>query len=203
MSDQTESVLSGEPGDAPRVATVREAERATAEQPAPQMALAFDPAGGVAVVTEPADAHRRPRRDGIRGDARRTTEYIATRGTTPIEALHNVCRMKLPDAIDYLAKHMGCTKYQAGQFWQRCCELMLPYTAARLDTLPLADAAAATGGLAMAHFLAATAMGRELSASRSADGQSVDSHVTAEIGSQSEGGHVNDHVAALPPRGAD
>jgi hypothetical protein len=132
-----------------------------------QTALDWSPDGS-AVVTE-IDANRVARRrvqtrELLRSDARRTAEYLATRGTTPIEALHDLVKLGWRRAVRDLAKELGIPKERAMAIWQRAAEALLPYTAARFETLELGPQAA--GGVALGHFLAARAMSEALASER-------------------------------------
>jgi hypothetical protein len=126
-----------------------------------QAALAWD-AAGEPVVTVESTAPKRNWRRGreMRADARRTAEYLAERGPTPVEAIHDVAKMRWKVAIREISRHAKCSELEAMKMWLACANALLPYSAARLDTIELG--ANAAGGLALAHWLAANAMGDRL-----------------------------------------
>jgi hypothetical protein len=169
--------------------------------PPMQTALVFGADGSAMVTAEPASVRRRHHR-GIRDDARRTAEYIASRGATPAEQLHNIGRMQWRNAIAQITKATGCTRLEAFRLWVSINESLLPYTAARLATLELGEGAA--GGLALAHFLAASAMSERLAAGGpSLDRQSIDKVQTLDLAL--ENGPLPSDVTrpSLPPKGKD
>jgi hypothetical protein len=146
-------------------------------------------ADGQAVVTE-TDANRVARkrvqqRDLLRSDARRTAEYLATRGTTPIEAVHDLVKLGWRRAVRELTRELKIPPERAMAIWQRAAEALLPYTAARFETLEIG--ANAAGGLALGHFLAARAMSEALAADRD----------SPRVPSASRVGHTLDHAATM------
>ena len=165
-----------------------------------QTALTFGADGSAVITAEPASVRKRHHR-GIRDDARRAAEYVASRGTTPLEALHNVGRLDWRRAVSQIVKGTGCTKLEAFRLWVSINESLLPYTAARLNTLDLGDNAA--GGLAMAHFLAASVMSERLARSDSPDRESVDRSQVIDISSEKSGLPGDVTHAGLPPKGTD
>ena len=181
------------------------ATRAELTQPAPapaeslQAALVFGADGSAAVTLEPASQRRRHHR-GIRDDARRTAEYVASRGTTPIEALHNLGRLDWRKAVAQITKGTGCTRIEAFKLWVSINESLLPYTAARLNSLDLADGA--VGQLALAHFLAASAMSERLAVGESQDTKSIDHAQPIDLASESDG-LPSEVTRGLPPKGID
>lgn len=184
---------------------------------APQFGLALSADDPAAVRAEPADrSDRRQRRDGLRSDARRTVEYIASRGRTPIEALHDIVKLGWKDGTRQLAKELGIGRAEAFKLWLGVAEATLPYTAPRLDGLDLGAAlGAAAGGAGLAHFLAASALGAELARDRAAvpgvavrvshEGNTLD--VPDLLGNagpiDSPDVSANDTLSRLPPRGSD
>jgi hypothetical protein len=165
-----------------------------------QTALLFGADGSAVVTAEPASVRRRHHR-GIRDDARRAAEYVASRGTTPIEALHNVGKLDWRRAVAQITKGTGCTKLEAFRLWVSINESLLPYTAARLNTLDLGDNAAGT--FAMAHFLAASAMSERLARPVSSDRESVDTTQVIDISSEKSGLPGDVTPPGLPPKGQD
>jgi len=173
-------------------------------------------ADGQAVVTE-TDANRVARkrvqqRELMRSDARRTAEYLATRGTTPIEAVHDLVRMGWRRAVRDLVRELKIPPERAMAIWQRAAEALLPYTAARFETLELGPNAA--GGLALGHFLAARAMSDALAVDRDSPRQSrvrdtLDGSVTSDLAlpfnavSSDRSDDTDTIRAGLPPKGAD
>jgi hypothetical protein len=176
-------------------------------------------ADGQAVVTE-TDANRVARkrvqqRELLRSDARRTAEYLATRGTTPIEAVHDLVKLGWRRAVRELARELKIPPERAMAIWQRAAEALLPYTAARFETLELG--ANAAGGLALGHFLAARAMSEALAADRDSPraaaasrvGHTLDHGATLDLAlpDNDVAADVSDETdrirAALPPKGAD
>jgi hypothetical protein len=181
------------------------AERAAPSPPAAlQSALLFRPDGSAELTAEPARLPKRNHR-GIRGDARRTAEYLASRGATPAEALHSVARLAWRTAVKELVKALRCTPLQAFELWRGCVVELLPYTASRFATLELGDNAA--GGLALAHFLAASAMSDRLAAPRgqpvSTDGRSVDIQQTIDLASVPDAIPSEVTRGGLPPKAPD
>ena len=162
-----------------------------------QTALLFRPDGSAELTAEPASQRKRHHR-GIRDDARRTAEYIASRGVTPIEALHNIGRLDWRRAVAQITKGTGCTKLEALRLWVSINESLLPYTAARLNTLDLGDGA--VGSLALAHFLAASAMSDRL---QSADRKSVDRPQTIDLQSEFSGLPQDVTREGMPPKRND
>jgi len=187
---------------------------ATSPPPAPlQTALDWRPDGSAALTAAPADGRRfKPGvRHQIRDDARRTAEYLASRGKTPAEALHDVVKLGAARAIAFIVKETGCTRLQALDRWQAMTEALLPYTAPRFDVIELG--AANAGGAAIGHFLAASAMSELLAtrrdSPRSQEGITLDA--TAQGGlalqindlGQSQNGDNSAIKAALPPKAPD
>jgi hypothetical protein len=167
-----------------------------------QTALAFAGDGSIAIVGEPASVRRRHHR-GIRDDARRTAEYLASRGATPAESLHNVARMKWRVAIAEITKATGCTKLEAFRLWVSINENLLPYTASRINSMDLAEQAAA-GSMAMAHFLAASAISDRLGTSHeSLHRGSIDTSQAVDIASENETLPSEVTRSGLPPKGTD
>lgn len=121
-------------------------------------------AGNEAQVIEMPTAGKVVRERGrLRTDARRTTEYLATRGKTPAEALHDVAGMKWQRAIKEIKRHAKCSELDAMKLWLACNQALLPYTAARYDTLELgSQLAGSAGNLSLAHFLAASMVAERL-----------------------------------------
>lgn len=177
-----------------------------------QHAMLFDPDGSITVALDTAESVRKRYRDAgrLRTDARRTAEYLASRGLTPIESLHNVARMELDVAVPWIMEHGGCTRWQAIQFWKECAQALLPYTAPRFDAIDLsalAGAAAAGGSLAAAHFLAASRASEALVRDRevlAASGGPVtlQHQLQAEGEGEGEGGNQG-QLAVLPPIAPD
>jgi hypothetical protein len=177
---------------------------------------------GEPVVTE-VDANRVARkrvqqRELLRSDAKRTAEYLASRGTTPIEALHDLVKLGWRRGVRDLARELRIPPERAMAIWQRAAEALLPFTAAKFETLELGPNAA--GGLALGHFLAAKAMSDTLAAERDAPrntsanrasrvGTTLDGSVTGELALQNsdigDGKSVGTGSAltGLPPKGAD
>jgi hypothetical protein len=168
--------------------------------PAVQSALLFRADGSAELTAEPASVRKRHHR-GIRDDARRTAEYLASRGATPAEALHSVAKLAWRHAVRELVKELRCTPLQAFDLWRGCVIELLPYTASRLNTLDLGEGAA--GGLALAHFLAASAMSDRLARGVSTDHRSVDTSQTLDLALVSEA--LPDEVTrgGLPPKAPD
>lgn len=151
---------------------------------------------------------KRPR-DGVslRSDARRAAEYLATRGKTPLEALHDVAGMRWQTAVRKIARELQCSRLEAFRVWQSCNVALLPYSAARFDTLELGSmAGGGAGGLTVAHFLAASMVAERVAsgglAALSTDGQSVDNGVTEQLPLLA-GDSRTDARSLLPPKPAD
>lgn len=187
---------------------------------ASQFGLGLGPDDPAAVRIEPAiRAERRQRRDGLRSDARRTVEYIAGRGRTPIEALHDVVKLGWKDGTRQLAKELGIGRAEAFKLWLHASEALLPYTAPRLDGLDLsATLGAVAGGAGLAHYLAASALGAELARDRAAlpgsavpglalshDDRTLDAPGPRGLAGQDDSRDVSAHdtLSRLPPRGPD
>ena len=167
-----------------------------------QTALAFGADGAVAIVGEPASVRRRHHR-GIRDDARRTAEYLASRGTTPAESLHNIARMKWRVAITEIVKATGCTKMEAFRLWVSINENLLPYTASRINAMDLGEQMAA-GSMAMAHFLAASAISDRIGPSNvSLHRGSIDTTQAVDLASETDGIPREVTRSGLPPKGTD
>lgn len=181
-----------------------------------QKAWSFRSDGESEVIDSAVFANRRPvGGTPIRADARRAAEYLATRGKTPIEALHDVAGMRWQHAVRKISKELQCSRLEAFKVWQSCNVALLPYSAARFDTLELGSlAGGAAGSLTVAHFLAASMVAERLgvsgvsgqlaiaSAAESPDRQSVDNAVTADLPLLDQGGR-SDARAPLPPKPAD
>jgi hypothetical protein len=189
--------------------THRIAENAGQQRPqALQSTLEWAPDGAPAVALVDANRNTRRRRDGIRGDARRTAEYLAQRGKTPVEALHDLVGMGWLRGMRALKKELKVSEERAYELWERAVVHLLPYTAARFETIELGPNAA--GGMALGHFLAARAMGEALAASQperyhhtvSRDRQSLDIEKTQVSHGVSQGETVME-LPGLPPRAAD
>jgi hypothetical protein len=181
-----------------------------------QAAVAWSADGSAELAHGPAELPgRRHRRDGLRSDARRTTEYLASRGKTPVEALHDVAGMGWRKAVRLLGKELGVSRERAYELWRDANKELLPFTAHRLEPLDAgagAGAAGAAGGLAVMHFLAAKAAGdrilaaRDGATGRGAITEIVDRPVTQGKTDDSQGVTRENSRAAvtvLPPRRAD
>jgi hypothetical protein len=191
----------------------------TAKTPgdASQFGLGLGPDDPAAVRLEAADrADRRQRRDGLRSDARRTVEYIASRGRTPIEAMHDIVKLGWKDGTRQLAKELGINRAEAFKLWLGVAEATLPYTAPRLDGLDLGAAlGAVAGGAGLAHYLAASALGAELARDRAAvpgvavrvshEVNTLDATELPGLAGPIDRQEVSDHdtLSRLPPRGSD
>jgi hypothetical protein len=161
-------------GEHSRPGLAKLAEAATRPPAGPlQTALDWRPDGSAALTAAPPanNRFRNQTRHQIRGDARRTAEYLASRGKLPAEVLQDVVSLGMVRAIRLIAKETGCTKLQALDRWQAMTEALLPFTAPRFETIELGPTAAT--GLAMGHYLAASAMS-DLLANRRAAGPSQD-----------------------------
>jgi hypothetical protein len=181
-----------------------------------QAAVIWDQNGQPGLTAEAPDRGlgRRNNRNGLRSDARRTTEYLASRGKTPVEALHDVAGMGWRKAVRILARELGVSRERAYAIWSDANKELLPFTAHRLEPLDAGAAgnAGAAGGLAMAHFLAARAAGDRILAAR--DGASERGAITGVVDRPVTEGKTGDSrgvtrensgvkVSILPPRGAD
>ena len=181
-----------------------------AELPAPatpagpiQSALLFRPDGSAELTAEPAHVAKRNHR-GLRGDARRTAEYLASRGATPAESLHSVAKLAWRVAVRELVKELRCSPEVAFRLWVSCNETLLPYTSSRINPLDLGDlgplGAAGAGGFALAHYLAASAMSAKLGAGMSPDTRSVDRIVDVVPDDRTAD---QPNAAGLPPKASD
>jgi hypothetical protein len=167
---------------------------------APQLGLTFAPDGEPQTEEKPAAVKRYATARGeLRADARRTAEYLASRGATPTEALHDIARMKWKVAIREIAKAAKCSELEAMKMWRECCVALLPFTAARFDTIELGAQLGASGGLALAHFMAASMVAERMSA----DVQSVDSRNLEGLPLLDMAGPSVGHVGGLPPKPDD
>jgi len=161
-----------------------------------------------------APRERAPRRNTLRGDARRTAEYLAARGgVTPVEALHDVIKAGWRRSVRELVKELRVSPKEAMAIYERCAVALLPFTAPRFDVMDLgalAAGAGAAGNALAAHFLAARAMGdllaleRESGAVRPAStvGHTVDGQQAIDLASPGGGGTATIH-GSLPPKAAD
>jgi len=170
-----------------------------------QKAWSFRPETEPQVIESTVIARRERR--ALRSDARRTAEYLASRGKTPVEALHDVAGMRWQVAIRKIAKECQCSRLEAVKIWVQINVALLPYSAARLDPLELgALAGGAAGGLTVAHFLAASLVAERLGAgglpAMSTDNRSVDSPVTQRLPLLDLAGNDTAHKP-LPPKPAD
>jgi hypothetical protein len=183
----------------------------TASKPitaASQAEIAWQPDGSATVAMVDPAAGRRRRRDSMRGDARRTAEYLAGRGLTATEAAHDIVKLGWKRAIREIKREAKCTEFQALGMFRDFVALILPYTAARFETLELGNNAA--GGLALGHFLAARAMGDALAAEREAtraagasiDIPSIDGQQSIDLASQFPASPDLVRLE-LPPKGPD
>jgi hypothetical protein len=196
------------------------ADRSKTAAAASQFGLALSGDDPAAVQLGPADrSDRRQRRDGLRSDARRTLEFLASRGRTPIEALHDVVKLGWKDGTRTLAKELGIGKAEAFRLWRDIAEGLLPYTAPTLDGLDLGaalGAGAAAGSAGLAHYLAASALGAELARDRAALPGVAMPSVSRDIGTLDDPKSpglasvqhelsisVDETVSRLPPRGSD
>jgi hypothetical protein len=168
-----------------------------------QAALAWDAAGAPVVTVESVAPKRNWRRGReMRADARRTAEYLAERGPTPVEAIHDVAKLRWKVAIREISRHAKCSELEAMKMWLACANALLPYSAARLDTIELG--ANAAGGLALAHWLAANAMGDRLATGAVANmGPVFDSENNAGIQSRQGGVPSAAPLLELPPIAPD
>lgn len=166
-----------------------------------QTALTWEADGRAVIRAEPPQDRKRFQR-GLRGDARRAAEYIATRGATPLEQLHNIARMSWRKAVVELSRGCGCTRPEAFRLWVAINESLLPYVNAKLASVELTGDAA-VGGLALAHFLAAGAFGDRLAGAESRNHQICDMPKGADNQRVME--LLPDGVTrpGLPPRAAD
>jgi hypothetical protein len=165
----------------------------------------------VTAVDANADRSKKGRtsdRNSLRGDARRTAEYLATRGVTPIEAMHDVARMGIVRAAKHLSRELGISREKAAAIWERCTAAILPYTAARIESLELGPNAAA--GFGLGHYLAARAVSDLLASERESRPEPAPSRVrhtldateATELPLLSAGDTPAIH-GALPPKAAD
>jgi hypothetical protein len=168
-----------------------------------QIGLTFAPEGEAQTVD--TTARRRlligPAR--LRSDARRTAEYLASRGPTPTEALHDVARMKWKVAIREISRHARCSELEAMKMWRDINVALLPFTAARFDTIELGQQLGASGGLALAHFMAASMVAERMSTGPSTDVQSVDSLNIQPLPLLDMAGPDEGPRAGLPPKPDD
>lgn len=201
--------------------SVPDVDGANSDRDVTQFGLTFGAETSAIRLEKPDRKSRAYRRDGLRADARRTVEYIASRGKTPIEALHDIVKPGWRAATRAIAKDLGISRLEAFRLWQRCAEELLPYTAPRLDGLDVAAlAGAVAGGVGLSHFLAASRASAEMEARRTVDGSTVDvtprpdaSQVlhtldateSGGIASEPDSGTVSpdDLLSRLPPRGSD
>lgn len=173
-----------------------------------QKAWSFAPDGSGQVIDSTVAGPIRYRdRGSLRADARRAAEYLASRGKTPLEALHDVAGMRWQTAVKKIARELACSKLEAFRVWQSCNVALLPYSAAKYDTLELDRlAGGAAGGLTVAHFLAASMVAERLGAAAvpalSTDRQSVDSAVNERL-PLFDGDSRSDARSMLPPKPAD
>jgi len=190
------------------------AEAATRPPAGPlQTALDWRPDGTAELTAAPPanNRFRNQTRHAIRGDARRTAEYLASRGKLPAEVLQDIVSLGMVRAIRLIAKETGCTRLQALDRWHAMTLALLPFTAPRFETIELGPQAA--GGLALGHYLAASAMSDLLATRRngapSQDGITLDAASEPGLPFQDnelapsrkeENGMVK---AALPPKAPD
>lgn len=190
------------------------AQQAKPEAAPAQATMTFAPDGLPQIELLPAVGRNRPPVEAstLRGDARRTSEYLALRGPTPVEALHNLARLSFAEAIVEIRTHAKCTELQAATFWKECNLALLPYTAPRFDTLDLGAALAGggAGGLAVAHFLAASLVAerfgnptRDLSTTQQLVDSSESRGIGCDQGSVTDGLQAGAPARALPPKPDD
>jgi hypothetical protein len=203
MSDQ--STNSPETGpNAPAMRQTAADERQTLLNLAPDMPPAGEPDHGRA---------RRQRRDGLRADGRRTAEYLASRGRTVVEVMHDLVRLGAIEGPLRISKELGVSKPQAMDYWRAIAESLLPYTAHKLESIDAssAGAAGAAGGMAAMHFLAARAAGDRILAGHASSAESPISRIGDRGSAQdltgiADGGTVMDRrqpLVVLPPIGED
>jgi hypothetical protein len=175
-----------------------------------QVTLTFAPDGMPQTAEIAARGTSLQRRDSsaLRTDARRTAEYLASRGPTPVEALHDIARMKFADAVREIARDAKCTRWQAANFWKDCVVSLLPYSAAKFDSLDLSAllGGGAAGGLAVAHFLATTLIGERMgNATRdpSPTGEVIDNAESRDVAWSGEGVTGELPLGALPAKPDD
>jgi len=171
---------------------------------AAQIGWQFGADGGAAVVEAPAEPPKRiATRGTLRSDARRAAEYLASRGKTPLESLHDVARMRWRVAVRVIAKELQCSKLEAFKIWQSCAVSLLPYSAARFDTIELGgQLAGSAGSLTVAHFLAASMVAERLGQPMSPEGRSFDSTMTTQYQLLADDGQASAQ-SGLPPKPAD
>jgi hypothetical protein len=172
-----------------------------------QTAMLWAPDGSASLALDNPTRIKRAKRDALRGDARRTAEYLATRGKTPVEVLHDIAGMTWLKAVHILARELRVSPERAFELWKECVALLLPYTAARFDVIELGSNAA--GGLALGHFLAARAMGDMLAADRGTGGTglsrlspSLDGQQAIDLASVNPS-QPDPSRLGLPPKGQD
>jgi hypothetical protein len=181
------------------------AQNAAEQRPqALQTALTWSPDGAPGVALVDANRGRRRKRDGMRGDARRTAEYLASRGKTPVEALHDIVAMGWIRGTNRLAEVLRVSPERAYELWERAAVHLLPYTAARFETLEFGPGGiGAAGGMALGHFLAARAMGEALAEAReSRVSQTLDIRNPEAFHGANQGGTTME-LPGLPPRATD
>jgi hypothetical protein len=187
-----------------------------------QMAIHFDSTGNQKTVVEAPNAHdgRKPSRRQPRFDTRRTADYLSERGRLPAEALHLITRRTLAEAIAYIRKCVpGASHDWAANYYLRCVELLLPYTAIKLSDLDTAGGLDGFHSLVAGHFLAASAFSARTtleapsgSGARPSDSRQLfdGGKPLAQAGVQ--GAHAMPHatesaagtsIITLPPRGRD
>jgi hypothetical protein len=172
-----------------------------------QIGWQFAGDGSAQVIEKPAIVkNRRHDAGSLRSDARRAAEYLASRGKTPIEALHDIAGTHWRKAVRQIARELQCSKLEAFKVWLSCQTALLPYSAARFDTIELGGQLGAAGGsLTVAHFLAASMVAERMGAvgfaPMSTDGQSVDSTVIEQLPLLDGGGQTA--AKGLPPKPAD
>jgi len=201
-------------GDRTQAANLTELAAAAVRPPAGPLQTALDwrPDGTAELTAAPPAGRFKPGvRHTIRGDARRTAEYLASRGKLPAEVLQDVVSLGMVRAIRLIAKETGCTRLQALDRWHAMTLALLPFTAPRFETIELGPQAA--GGLALGHYLAASAMSDLLATRResrpSQEGITLDAASEPGLPFQDNGlapSRKDDNgavKAALPPKAPD
>jgi len=150
-----------------------------AAAPATQVALAFGDDGELAGLTvEAPDKPRWKRRDADRFDTKRTAEYIARSGRMPAESYHSIARLTAEQAVRHLRKIVpGADAMWCFRQWVDMNDRLAALVHYRLGELD-ADGNAPVGGLAVSHYLAASAYGARLAEQAASGGGARGTHNT-------------------------
>ena len=178
-----------------------------------QVALTFGADDGEpGLALEPAD-RQRAYRVNARFDTRRAAEWVEAKGLrTPVQQWVSIGGRPLPDAVRWLRKRFKTlTEHQAITIWLDCQAKAAPFLHHQLSRIELEAGADAAGSLALAHFLAASAMGSAIARDRGLPAMSPKPVIVDGSASGGQAGlfegrpdeRPGSPATTLPPKGAD